>query len=155
MIGLHFCLFNEFWPQGTMSEDQRKYRNKATKLTQWIQRTMNTFHGIQCLAMLNLCLIECFLWEKEKHCSSRSEQTQKGGDKAHELGSCPNFTSLQSWPPTTPRVIILMSKSKLGVFISMCFWLLELPDDIGIRVSHLQFFFDIFVVSGRDLCASH
>ena len=24
-----------------------------------------------------------------------------------------------------------------------------------IRVSHLQFFFDIFVVSGRDLCASH
>ena len=26
---------------------------------------------------------------------------------------------------------------------------------VAIRVSHLQFFFDIFVVSGRDLCASH
>ena len=119
---------------------QRIRENIGTKQQsslKWIRRILDTFHGTQCTAMFNLCLIECFLWEKEKHCS-RWEQTQKGGDKAHELGSCPNFTSLQSWPPTTPRVIILMSKSKLGVFIYLCLWLLELPDDSGILQVTLQ-----------------
>ena len=103
MIGLDFFAFS-------MNSDRKRRTMDPKNIGYFSWNTM--YCNVQ-------SLIGCFLWEKEKHCS-RWEQTQKGGDKAHELGSCPNFTSLQSWPPTTPRVIILMSKSKLGVFICAC-----------------------------------
>ena len=102
----------------------------------WFQRTMNTFHWTQPTAMFNVCLIECFLWEKEETLQQVRANTERRRQSSRTW-IVPEFHQLAIVTPQNPPCHHLNVKIQTrGIY--MCLWLLQLPDDTGISHGTLQ-----------------
>ena len=121
-----------------MSEDQRKYRNKATKLTQMDPKNIGYFSWNTMYCNVQSLFNWMFSLRERETLQQQVRANTERRRQSSRTWIVPEFHQLAIVTPHNPRVIILMSKSKLGVFIYLCLWLLELPDDSGILHGTLQ-----------------